>query len=58
MTADARDGPGSQPPSASERRSGKDRRQTERRDLELPVEKDRRSPGWDRRSGERRTGPE
>ena len=36
-----------------ERRLGEDRRKAERRTIDVPVEKDRRS-GWDRRKGDRR----
>ena len=54
MSAGKSYGPDSERPGDPDRRSGKDRRQADRRDLDVPVEKDRRSPGWDRRRGDRR----
>jgi hypothetical protein len=54
MSTEPGDGPEPESPDGTDRRSGDDRRRAPRRGLEIPVEKDRRSPGWDRRRGERR----
>ena len=54
MATDRDDDPGSEEgPGLLDRRSARDRRKAERRGIEVPVEKDRRS-GWDRRRGDDR----